>query len=123
MGWLTRSLHQEGEDIASDKDLRQKAQWDYRASLSIKHGDDPAQGHIDAGSEEGGRDQDEGALHNIWAFGEVWGLGRGEGTADIAHGFHWLIVSLYVDTWVGLGVQAPPMANGIMNQVLVRRSW
>lgn len=98
-GWLTRGLHQEREDIPRDEDLRQKAQRDQGASLGIKHSDDPAQGHVDAGSEEGGRDQDESALHDIRAFGEVWRLVRGEDTTDVSDGFHCLVSALLRRTW------------------------
>jgi hypothetical protein len=89
-GTLTRRLHQKREHIARDKKLREPSAPDEERALTIDHEYDSAQLHVDRGGEEGGRNEQKYALHDVWAQ-RVWSrvLLCGQDTSDVPNRFDW----------------------------------
>jgi hypothetical protein len=54
-----RTLQQEGDHVADDKDLCQPLDSDQGVSLAFCDQDQAAEAHVDAGGEDGGCNQDE----------------------------------------------------------------
>ena len=84
----TRCLHEEREHITADKDFGQPPNSDQRELLCIKHLDDASESHVDTGSQESGRDQDQGTLHDVGALGVVGCLERSEQASNVTDRFH-----------------------------------
>ena len=88
MRTLTRRLHQEREHIARDKKLREPSSPDEERALTVDHEYDSAQLHVNRGGEEGGRDEQKYALHDVRAQ-RVWSriLLGGQDTPDVPNRF------------------------------------
>lgn len=76
----TARLDDEGEDVATDEYGRQPLDGDHGQVLCVDAADDAAECHVDGRGEQGGGDEDEGALDNVGH--ELVGLvhGRSSGT-------------------------------------------
>jgi hypothetical protein len=62
----TSCLQDEAEHVTYNEKLRHRATADNGELVSVRQLDDAPQYHVYCCSEQSGRDQDEGALDNIW---------------------------------------------------------
>ena len=77
---LTVTLHQEGQNITSHKQLRQHPRSDERFFLPFDGVDDPSKLHVDGCGEEERREEDEDDLHDVGAESVVGAFVAAYGT-------------------------------------------
>lgn len=82
---LTSGLDEEADNVGDDKDLGQPADGHERVALRLDVRDDATEDHVDGGSKEDGRDEEEQRLSNVDA--QTVGLVVGEDAHAIAYDF------------------------------------
>lgn len=128
-GLRTAALEHETEDIAEDKGLGEPPSADDRVFLAVCKEDDTSENHVDGRGEEGGCDENVGALDAVGHHlpFAVW-LSGGGSTSAISSEFNCLRAILLLAFYYpcvslkrqwGKCLRNPPITNAIRYQVFV----
>jgi hypothetical protein len=81
----TARLNEEAENVPSNEDLGNEARTDEGQRRGVGTSDQAAEDHVDRGSKEDGRNENQDGLDDVWRFGD--GVAMCCGAAGVANGF------------------------------------